>query len=195
MKVMPAYRLKKGHNLWTTLQDIKFIAQGNINMTVQDMYQSWIKNPEMVVKIKNTMGLGSKHFIDGLTCSVYLQRLFAEGVYAKDPMYDMTVEVIVREYNKRHFLQPVCSGAMKNVMDFMQSYRRVEEMDYWDGPVPIPYTKIQWAYRRKAWRTMLDDEGPIAKRDRFVVLPICNLSNFSECDAVLNMGDSNFGSV
>lgn len=172
IKVWEAYRVKKGHNIWEVMRDIRLIAEKRARKTLTKLYdqflKDWNNDPKMKLAAAKLIYRDEKRAKESAKEKwsyaqahdfVYRQYAAQRATSERNP-FDLDVCVAVRQLRGRFYLIPYPgSGFLGATLRFLAKHPALEDYHYQnqtDRPENI--SAREWARRSKIWDVLLDDD-------------------------------------
>lgn len=165
-KIYTAYRVKKGHDLWETLQRIRKKAEKGIDGVLRDLAKSLLQGSKENKDLKRLILDLSGHKDADIDKVIDLDDVFyymgeqysrQQTSSQRDP-FDFNVSVGVWQHKGWFLLIPYCDGFMRKVLDFMKRDKSLEDYSYWNNTdQPKNVSSKKWNERGEVWDIVRED--------------------------------------
>lgn len=196
-KIWTAYRLKKGHDLWAVLRDIRLKTELRCRKQLEQVYagllEYWESSP--ADKLAASIALygeesGAKQAAEKwglLTARDVVFRNYMKQLGQMDKnQYDLNVALVVRQYKARFYLVPYPgSGFLGRTLEWLKRHPALEDFHYQDQTdKSAKVSDRAWRQRGEVWDAMLNDApgGANTSGDRVVLEIVGGLDSFARVD-------------
>lgn len=191
-KIWVAYRLKKGHNLWEVLRDIRKKTDKRLTKILSETYdrliEAWKKDPKARLEAARSVygekfveaGLDRKK-VDMMEARDFIYRAYQQQkARFERNTFDLDLSLAIRHHKGRYYLIPYPgSGLFGRGLDWLKRHPALEDYHYQNQSDRPPHiSSKEWSKRADVWEFMLDED----RWCDMVALDIVTPSSFSRID-------------
>jgi hypothetical protein len=177
LKAYYAYRIKKGHNPFLVLFDLKKKAQATAKAEMKRIYWEWMDNPACHAEIREVLKSKEDKQLTPFDCGHFLKEMYKETITSpyKNP-WDLDLFLVVHEHQGRVYITPR-GGSFIRLEEILAADDRLEEYGYWDNTdMPDGMSRRKWNQRGKVWNAICDEW------DRHLTVDILTFDGFAYLD-------------